>query len=100
ATDVGEEVHAVDELHREEPLLAVGRELEQRAQVRMRDVRERPKLLLEAVEGLRRHAAQRLQRNEAVALAVVRLVDDSESARAEAAVEGETVGPPEFSEIP
>ena len=91
--DVGQRVAALDELHREEPALAVAEELVELHQVRVREVGERAELLLEAVERARRRAASSVfSATRGVALAVERLVDDAEAARAEAAPDLEARG--------
>jgi hypothetical protein len=69
------------ELHREEPLPAVGKQLVERYQVGVRDVGERAELVLEPIERFLAGVAQRLQSHRRAALLVESLVDDTERAR-------------------
>jgi hypothetical protein len=84
---VAGERDAVDQLHREEPLVAFRQQLVQRDEVPVRDVGERSEFLLEAVEGGGVDVAQRLQRDRLIPLAIERFVDDAEAAGAEAAAD-------------
>ena len=84
--DVAEEVLALDELHREEDHIAlVGYELVQVNEVRVKDVRERPKLLLESIEIVCVEVHQGLERDALLQLAVEYFVDDAHAALTEAA---------------
>ena len=69
-----EERHALDELHREEPLALGGVQLVQRHQVGVHDVGERPELLLEPVQVPARSLAQELERYLTPELMVERAV--------------------------
>jgi hypothetical protein len=77
-----EKIDAVDELHREEPLLGLREQLVQGHKIGMGDVGERPELLLEPVQRVRLGAPQGLQRDDARALAVVRAIHNPEPAGA------------------
>src|SRR6266496_1073184 len=79
--DVPEEVHAVDELHREEPLILVRRQLIEGHEGGVGDVGERPELLLETDEGLRGHIAQGLEGYGDVPLPVDGPIHDPVTAR-------------------
>ena len=82
---VEEEVHAVDALHREEDFAVVSlHELVEAHQVRVADVREGAKLLLEEVEREGVEVEQRLRREQLRALAVEHFVDDAHAAASEA----------------
>ena len=70
-------------------LVALGDELVERDEVRVRDVGERAELALEADDGAAVDVAQGLERDHLVALAIERLVDDAHAAGAEAALHGE-----------
>ena len=83
--DVGEEVGPVDQLHREEPAVAVGDQLPEADEVGVDHVGQDAELLLEPVEGRGVEVADRLQGDRLVALAVIRLVDDPHAADAHAA---------------
>ncbi len=78
-----EEAHPVEELHREEPLVALADQLAEAHQVRVMEPFDRPKLPLESREPVGREIAQRLERDPRVALAIDRLVDDPHPALAE-----------------
>ena len=54
-------------------------------EVRVKDVRERPKLLLESIEVARVEVHQGLERDPLLSLAIEYLVDDAHTALAEAA---------------
>ena len=73
-----EEGDAVDELHREEPLVAVREQLVQGHEVGMGDVGQGPELLLEAIERAPGADPQRLEGDVGVALPVQDFVDDAE----------------------
>src|ERR1039457_2219722 len=85
---------SLDELHGEEPLMAVRQQLVQSGQVGMRDVGQRAKLVLQPVKSLFTGPAQRFQRDDAVPLEIERLVNDPERALSQPAFELETRGPP------
>ena len=87
-----EEVHAVDQLHREEPLVAGADQLVQRRQVRVREVGQQAKLALEAIERPRLDLGQRLERDLDVAHAIERLIDDAHAAGAQPALDQESSG--------
>ena len=90
--DEGEEVDAVDELHDDEPRLAIGDELVEHHEIRMREIGERAELALEPEEPAGIGMAEELQRDAGVPLRVERLVDDTEPAGAEAALQTKAVG--------
>jgi len=87
ASDMAEEIDALDELHREIPLLPLDRELVEGDQVGMGDPGERTELVLEAVERPRAQPAERLERHLLIASEVARAIDDAEAPGAQAAVE-------------
>jgi hypothetical protein len=97
APNPGDEVHPLDQLHREEPLVAGRDQLVQRGQVGMADVGQLAELALELVEGGGVAVAQGLERHGAGALAVVGLIHDAHPAGAEAPDELEPVAPCELS---
>jgi hypothetical protein len=76
---------AVDELHREEPLVADGEQLEEERQVRVRQIGESAELRPEAIAPTSVEALQRLEGDAEAALSIVRLVDDAEASFAERA---------------
>ncbi len=81
-TRVGQEVDTAHELHREEHVVGIGHhELVELHEVRVRDIRESPELLLEAVERRRAESEQRLDGDRLAAVAVERLVDHPHAAR-------------------
>src|ERR1019366_4031352 len=82
--DVLDDVDAIDELHREERLVARRGQIVEVHEVRMPDVGERPELALERVERRRAEVRQALERHEVPALAIERLVDDAHPSPAEA----------------
>ena len=100
ATDVIQEVDALDELHREEPLVFFREELVKRDEIRVRDVRERTKLVLETVERVGLGAPQSLYGDEDAALAVIRAIDDPEATRAQTTFDREPIGSPEIVRAP
>ena len=79
------ERHPVHQLHREEPLVAFRQQLVQRDEVRVRDVGQRPELLLESVERGGVDVPECFERDRQAVLAIERLVDDAEAAAAKAA---------------
>ena len=80
----GEEVGPVDELHREEDVVSLrDDELVEAHEVRVMNVGERPKLLLEPKEGRRGEAEQTLQGDDLTPLAIERFVDDAHAAFAD-----------------
>ncbi len=93
--DVIQEVDALDQLHREEPLVLLREELVERDEVPVGDVRERSKLVLEPVERVGLGAPQCLHRDHAPALAVVRAIDDPEASGAQTTFDREPLGSPE-----
>jgi hypothetical protein len=62
----------------------------------MRDVRERPELLLESVQRVRIPSGQRLESDDGVSFPIVRAIHDAEPAGADAAFDGKTFRPLEF----
>ena len=86
-----EEVHALHELHREQPQPALADQLVEGDQVRMHDVGERAELALESVQGRRVPAPQDLQRDDGARLAVERLVHHAEAAGAQPPLDLEAV---------
>ena len=89
-----DELAAVDPLHRDEAGVTVGEELHQLHQVRVADVGEAAELALERQQIVGRGAAQRLDRNVAIDLAIVRAKDQPDRALADALahVEARDVG--------
>ena len=81
--DVLEEVHPIEQLHGEEPVLAVGDQLIERDEMGMGDAQEGAKLLLEAEDRGGAGPAHHLEGDRAAALAVVRAEDDTHPAAAE-----------------
>ena len=88
---VGQEALAVDHLHREEAVLRLDEELVEVDEVGVRDVREGPELALEAVERVGLGVRQRLQGDDAIALAIVGLEHHAHRAGAEAAADLEAI---------
>jgi hypothetical protein len=91
--------HVLDEalprqkLHREEPLAVVVEQLAEAHEVAMRDVGERAKLVLEALDSVAVGRAQRLQGYFRFPLAIEHLVDDAHPAGAEHALDLEARRP-------
>src|SRR6266568_6187160 len=88
---VCEEAYPVDQLHREEPLLAVGEQLVEGDEIRVDEVGERSEFLFEPIEGLLTGPAKGFQGDPAAPLAIERLVDDAERAGPEPASQLETL---------
>ena len=82
---VGEEIDAVDQLHREERLGRAVEELAERHQVAVGDVVERAELVLEARQPDAVGVAQHLERDRLLQLVIVGLVDHAHPAGAELA---------------
>src|SRR5205085_6776536 len=80
---VVEEVDAAHEFHRKEPTRAVGHQLEEGDEIWMRDICEGAKLTFETIEIIGGGAHERLERDDALALAVVSFVNDAHAARAQ-----------------
>src|SRR5205085_1892346 len=78
---VVEEVDAAHEFHRKEPTRAVGHQLEEGDEIWMRDICEGAKLTFETIEIIGGGAHERLERDDALALAVVSFVNDAHAAR-------------------
>ena len=95
AAHVLEEVDAVDQLHREEPLILVREKLVQPDEVRVGDVGEGPELALQPEERLDVAVAESLEGHHLVALPVERLIDDAETSSAEAPLDLKALGPAE-----
>jgi len=91
ATDVGQEIGALDEVHGQEPLLPVGEQLVGADQVRVNKVGQRPKLPLEARHDRRLHGAQPLEGHQRAERLVARAEDHAEAAGPEAVENLETV---------
>src|SRR6185369_6927485 len=87
AAYVAEEVDALDHLHREEPPVVDRDELVEGDQVRVRDVRHRAELALEAVERRGVERGEGLERHSLPALVVVDLIDDAKPALPKAALD-------------
>src|SRR5215208_4964218 len=83
--DVLQEVDALDELHREEPVAAILDQLTQADEIRVMHVLERPELVLEAQHRIRRDRPKGLEGDAAVVFAVEGLVDDAHATRTEPA---------------
>ena len=90
--DVREDVDAVDQLHREEPLAAILDQPAEPAQVRVMHALEHPELVLEPKHGIARDRPERLQRDAPVVLAIDGLVHDAHPAGAEATQDREARG--------
>ena len=91
---VGEEIDPAYELHREEDVAGVdGDELVKPNQVHVMKVRQRAKLLLEAIESGGVEARQCLERQRLRALTVERFVDDAHSALADPSHDPVASGP-------
>jgi hypothetical protein len=86
-----EEVDAVDQLHREEPAAVVVEQLAQRYQVGMREVVQDEELVAQPVQRVQRRRTQRLHRDRAAAVVIVRGVDHAHAAAAEHALDLEAV---------
>jgi hypothetical protein len=97
--DVRENVRSVEKLHGEEPVALVLGELVQGDQVRVRDVCERAKLLLERDQGVRRDPLQRLEGDGPAELHVERLVHDAEAPDADAPHELVSRRPSKLTEV-
>ena len=80
--NVCQEVDSVDELHGEEPKLAVGNQVVEGHQIGMGDISQGAELLLEAEQRRGVRPLHGLERDLSVASAVVSLVDDSHAAAA------------------
>ncbi len=79
------EIPAGDQLHRQEDAVGLGRdEFVEPYEVAMQDVREGPEFLLEEVKSAGTETKKRLDRDSALLLAVVGLVDDAHSPVADA----------------
>lgn len=87
AAVMADEVPALHELHREEPLILLAEELVERDQIAVCVAAQRTKLLLEAVQIIRAGFAQDLERDHGAALAIQRLIDRSEAACPKAALD-------------
>jgi hypothetical protein len=81
--DPAEEVDAVDELHGDEPVVALADQLAQADQVHVVHVGERAELLLEAEQRVRLELAQHLEGHAAAVGVIDRLVDDAHAAGAD-----------------
>src|SRR5439155_17229960 len=88
---VPEEIDPVDQLHREEPLLLVRRQLVEGDEVRVGNIGQRAKLLLELYEGLRGDVAQDLEGDGDVPLPVDRRIHDTVATSAETPLDDEAV---------
>src|SRR5207247_1063830 len=82
AAERRDEVAAVDALHGEKPEVLVARELEQRDEVRVRNLGDVAELPLEAQEVRRAQMVQRLQRDARAVLAIDGVVDRPHAAGA------------------
>ena len=89
------EVHALHELHGDEPLVAGGYQLVEADQVRVAHVRQRAKLLLQAVDAGGVDPRQRLERDALATLLVERLIHDAHPSGAQPPLDGEALGSPE-----
>src|ERR1019366_3385073 len=87
-----QEVAAVDELHREKPLIALREELVELHDVRVRDVGEGSKLPLEPEERARVEVRHRLQGHDFATLDVAHLMDHPHPPFAESTFDHEAAG--------
>ena len=76
-TNPTEKRHTIEQLHRKQPLVSFFDELEQLDEVRMGQPCQGPKLLLEAQERFGLDGSQRLDRDAASALTILRFVNDA-----------------------
>ena len=83
---------AVDELHRKKPQAVLRAELFEAHEVRVAQIRERTKLVLDPIDGVARVAVERLHRDAPARLAVARDVHHSHAAGAERALDIEARG--------
>ena len=83
--NVCQEVDAFDQLHGEEPTLAVGNQVVEGHQVGVGNVGQGAKFLLEAKQRHGVRPLDGLERDSLVAFAVIGLVDDSHAAAAQLA---------------
>jgi hypothetical protein len=84
ARDILDEIDAIYEFHRKEPMVTIGKELIKLDEIGVLEVSQAAKLLLEAVKDVRVRLPQLFQRHFAVTLCVVRQIDDPECALAQA----------------
>src|ERR1700682_258871 len=96
-TDVFKEGNPTHQFHCEEPERAVRHELIKRNEIRMRDIRERAKLSLEAIIISSLCARERLSGEHLVGFAIVRLVHYAHAARTQAAPDPEPVSAKEIA---
>ena len=94
-----DEVHAADQLHREERPIVFDEQLVETDNAGMRDVGEAAELTLEPVEVDRAGAAQGLQRDGFIPMRVVRFIDDPHAAAAERADDAKAIGAREFGGV-
>src|SRR5262249_23226364 len=97
---VRDQIHAAEQLHREEPLTSGLEQLAEPDQVRMVEIRERAKLLLEPEDRVAIDVAQRLERDLLSVLIVEGLVDHAHAAHTELADDLEPIGARESAAIP
>ena len=90
---VAEEVHAVDQLHREEPAIPLGHELVKRHEVGVDHGGQRSELVLETEKLVRVHRREHLQRDVRARRILDGLVDHAHAARAKFADDGVTPSP-------
>ena len=95
---VFEQGNAVDELHRDEPLSAVFDELEERDEVRVPDILQRPELVFQVEERVRAELRQRLERDARVLCAIERFVHGAHPSSPEMTQELEASGDGEVGE--
>jgi hypothetical protein len=94
---VGDQVAALDALHRNEPVLPIGVKLVELDDVGVQDGPERPELVLEALELVRLHALQQLDRQVTLRVRVERGVHDAMPAPADLTLDRETPQPHRFA---
>jgi hypothetical protein len=87
--DPVEEIHTIDQLHREEPPVTVRNQLVQFDEIRVQDRRERPELLLETEQSVGVDPWQFLDGDAYVQLSVVDFVYHTHASGAQLAMTGE-----------
>ena len=81
--DVFQKLHALQHVYGETPRPPVGQQFIERRQIRVRDVGQRPKFLLEPLQVHRTHSLQRLERNINPAPFLMSPIYDTHAAAAE-----------------
>lgn len=90
---VGDEVSPLEQLHAEEPALAVVSQLTEAYQVGVLNLGQGAKLALERVQTAGAQVQQRLDGDALLAVLVEGFVDDAEASGAKAASNFEAIGP-------